>query len=764
MFKEDQGSTAQLQHLSAEPSTAAPLHAQLLKSLRRQFEAPFETSAVGCITDAHLVELATQLEEIGRFIDYARVKFAGEIDARHNASSKQNDQNNHNALSNTNSANLSIDDSSLNVYESANGGTTPDPTNPSSSAFSGSPASATNPASSISGMHGCRNSIELLQKITNASTATINSRLRLAKEIKPYIHSSGQTQRAKFETVAAGLKAGLLNIDTATTIVKKLSTLPTEVKEHDIKIAETHLVASAVGAAVPTESMPDLNSFENEKDKEKDKDIEEDIDVSESLSTTPASEWLKHRPHLAEHADKIRIVSEVWANKLKQQVTKQATEDQTLERRFFTIGKTRNGLVPISGLILPEIAAGLGTIIHAVTSPRAKTNRARKHEPVHSAVAELKKSPHEESQHKKPQSKTARPEIAESETAESETAQFELPLRVSDQKSSHRNTSVRFKSETEIKNKTYYKTPVNENTTDETTTDEITTDEGLSLDALISDTLNKETFANETLVNDTLINNTRNNSTGTDASTLDATTLDTTAPDITYPETNLISDRRSASQKRHDALATLIQAAAKSADTPNLGGAPVTVLIEVKEETLKTASSENNAGFGLLHSHDGEVTPISLNAVSHAGCTGTTQKIVTNGNGKIVSIGTPERIFNTNQRKAITLRDRGCVIPGCTVPAAWCEIHHVIEHSKGGETHTDNGVMLCYWHHRNLDRNGWNIKMIDGAPWVRPPKWIDPQRRWHKSRRQAEIKAANQLPIPTIPSQTIPTIPSRKRA
>ncbi|MGC5225508.1 HNH endonuclease signature motif containing protein, partial [Micromonospora sp. DT81.3] len=70
--------------------------------------------------------------------------------------------------------------------------------------------------------------------------------------------------------------------------------------------------------------------------------------------------------------------------------------------------------------------------------------------------------------------------------------------------------------------------------------------------------------------------------------------------------------------------------------------------------------------------------------------------------GRIVSIGTLDRVFNHHQRKAITLRDGGCIIPGCHIPAAWCEIHHVTDHALGGPTHTDNGVLLCWHHHRTL--------------------------------------------------------------
>jgi hypothetical protein len=88
-------------------------------------------------------------------------------------------------------------------------------------------------------------------------------------------------------------------------------------------------------------------------------------------------------------------------------------------------------------------------------------------------------------------------------------------------------------------------------------------------------------------------------------------------------------------------------------------------------------------------------------------------------------------VFTVHQRRAIIARDRECLIPGCHVPASWCEIHHVAEHSRGGPTHTDNGVLICWYHHRTLDSSGWKVRMRNGIPEVRGPCWWDASARWH---------------------------------
>jgi 5-methylcytosine-specific restriction protein A len=85
-------------------------------------------------------------------------------------------------------------------------------------------------------------------------------------------------------------------------------------------------------------------------------------------------------------------------------------------------------------------------------------------------------------------------------------------------------------------------------------------------------------------------------------------------------------------------------------------------------------------------------------------------------------------------------RDGGCIIPGCTVPAGWTEIHHVRPDAEGGPTHTDNGVCLCWWHHHMLEMSGWQIRMHHGRPQVRAPGWLDPYGTWRDASKAATTR------------------------
>ncbi|SDS09198.1 HNH endonuclease signature motif containing protein [Microterricola viridarii] len=204
----------------------------------------------------------------------------------------------------------------------------------------------------------------------------------------------------------------------------------------------------------------------------------------------------------------------------------------------------------------------------------------------------------------------------------------------------------------------------------------------------------------------------------------------------TFADPDQPKDPRATAQARHDVFASLIDGAARSADAPTMGGAAPTVLVSVRQADLAAGS-----GAGFI---EGCETPISLQAVEQFICAGGQQHVVIGDDGRLVSLSTSDRVFNAAQRRAISLRDGGCIIPGCSIPAAWSEIHHVIAYRDGGETETCNGVLLCWFHHRTIETSGWRILMIDGVPHVKPPPWLrngrseadTPWRRSTRSRTQ----------------------------
>ncbi|WP_241797622.1 HNH endonuclease signature motif containing protein, partial [Microbacterium sp. C5A9] len=156
-----------------------------------------------------------------------------------------------------------------------------------------------------------------------------------------------------------------------------------------------------------------------------------------------------------------------------------------------------------------------------------------------------------------------------------------------------------------------------------------------------------------------------------------------------------VIDSRSATQKRHDAFAAAIGIAARHRSMPTVAGASPTLVVTIDATDL--AKGTGWARLPGAHGHPFAHTPACVAA--QTGCTGTIHRVVMD-EGRIISLSTTQRVFTAHQRLAIIARDRECLIPGCHTPATWCEIHHVTEHAHGGPTHTDNGVPLCYYHHR----------------------------------------------------------------
>jgi hypothetical protein len=199
------------------------------------------------------------------------------------------------------------------------------------------------------------------------------------------------------------------------------------------------------------------------------------------------------------------------------------------------------------------------------------------------------------------------------------------------------------------------------------------------------------------------------------------------------------SDRRTPDQKRHDILVSIVDHAARCAETPSLGGAAPSVIVTVAArdlgEYIGRAHGQGGAevgqragsGHGFI---EGVEAPVSIATISRYACAGGIQRAILNDEGGIVELGSTQRCFTAQQRRAITLRDGGCIIPGCHVPAAWCEVHHVQDHARGGATHTDNGVLLCWYHHRTLDTSGWQIRMTGKIPHIKAPPWIGTGNRW----------------------------------
>lgn len=181
-------------------------------------------------------------------------------------------------------------------------------------------------------------------------------------------------------------------------------------------------------------------------------------------------------------------------------------------------------------------------------------------------------------------------------------------------------------------------------------------------------------------------------------------------------------DPRPAALRREQALGEILHRHLTRGAGPRAGGIrpQVVVTIGVAEwRGAKPGSADfdytgtANAALAQLLSCDGRIVP----------------QLIDN-DSVVLDQGRAVRLFTADQRRAITTRDRGCAFPGCDIPPAWTEAHHITWWSRGGATDVANGVLLCRRHHTEIHQGPWQVRSgSDGRPDFIPPAHIDPNRQ-----------------------------------
>src|ERR1700730_6256221 len=82
------------------------------------------------------------------------------------------------------------------------------------------------------------------------------------------------------------------------------------------------------------------------------------------------------------------------------------------------------------------------------------------------------------------------------------------------------------------------------------------------------------------------------------------------------------------------------------------------------------------------------------------------------------------RTLPTSTRRALEARARHCVWPGCGRPLSWCDGHHLVWWTRGGETSLHNLAMLCRPHHRLVHEGGWSLQRSRNQWLAAPPARI----------------------------------------
>ena len=187
-------------------------------------------------------------------------------------------------------------------------------------------------------------------------------------------------------------------------------------------------------------------------------------------------------------------------------------------------------------------------------------------------------------------------------------------------------------------------------------------------------------------------------------------------------------DDRTPARRRMDALLAIVQRGVASADgVPTTDKAKVVVLIDlddlladvngdIPEAFRRKRSSRRSTGSGTCTTLTGDV--LSPGVVRRMACDAEIIPMVLGSDGEPLDVGRRRRLFTRGQRLALIARDKGCSWAGCTVPASWCDAHHVVHWRHGGRTSLLNAALLCPKHHTEVhDRDLTATVTALGVTW-----------------------------------------------
>jgi len=171
-----------------------------------------------------------------------------------------------------------------------------------------------------------------------------------------------------------------------------------------------------------------------------------------------------------------------------------------------------------------------------------------------------------------------------------------------------------------------------------------------------------------------------------------------------------VGDERTRAQRMGDALVQLCDNALASGSLPTLRTHKPHVAATIKVEDLADPATGPGAarmGFGAI---------LSAARARWLACDGTISRVVFGPDGAPLDLGREHRLADRYLRRAVDLRDGGCVFTGCDAPTWWCDVHHLIHWLDGGETNLDNSTLLCERHHTKV-HHGFRVERQPDGRW-----------------------------------------------
>jgi hypothetical protein len=174
-------------------------------------------------------------------------------------------------------------------------------------------------------------------------------------------------------------------------------------------------------------------------------------------------------------------------------------------------------------------------------------------------------------------------------------------------------------------------------------------------------------------------------------------------------------DPRTPKQRRADALVQVCRHYLDAQDRPVVAGERPHVIVTIDVGSLgrgkNAPGNARSAGARLP-----DVGAISAADALMWACDAQVTRVITDAASRPLDVGRTVRITPPWIRKALLVRDKICAFPDCGRPPSWCDPHHVVHWTNGGQTALSNLVMLCRRHHRLIHHKRFSVEMVDGLP------------------------------------------------
>jgi hypothetical protein len=167
------------------------------------------------------------------------------------------------------------------------------------------------------------------------------------------------------------------------------------------------------------------------------------------------------------------------------------------------------------------------------------------------------------------------------------------------------------------------------------------------------------------------------------------------------------ADQRTRAQRQGDALVQVADTVLACGAVPVLRSVKPHVAVRIDLDDLASGEGSATMGFGAT---------ISAARARWLACDGRISRVVFGPDGVPLDVGREHRLVSGQLRRAVELRDGGCVFTGCDAPSHWADVHHLVHWIDGGDTSLDNSALLCERHHTQV-HHGYRVERQPTGRW-----------------------------------------------